>query len=224
MYRMQDYWPWPSVGTATEKVFSRVGGSRPSLITRTVAVGGSRYQLHDFICHPNNPALYYIWHLDRAADGTVREWATDEYEAACSRLIYLAGKEIYWGNTLTVGQTVGAQIGVDLTKSLDATAGPHNWGWQSLTLVKQFPSFVVQGATYQDVIQLRVFQAWCKTAACDYPNGRNDWNLDYYMARGIGTIRIVYDNKNANSPADELILVRNVPDVSRINLAEIANV
>lgn len=221
MYKMADYWPWPGAGQAVEKAFIRVNGKNPSLITRTVHAGGSKYQLQDFIVHPNNPALYYIWHLERASDGTVKEWGTDEFEGAMSRLVYQMGKEILWGNTLSIGQTVGQQIGVDLNKSPDQTYGPHNWGWQSITIVNRFPSMTVRGVAYADVIHLRVFQAWCKTWGCDYPNGRSDWNLDYFMAKGLGTIRIVYDNKNPGSAADELFKVRIVPDTSRINLAEI---
>jgi len=132
------------------------------------------------------------------------------------------GKEILWGNTLSIGQTVGQQIGVDLNKSPDQTSGPHNWGWQSITLIKRYPTMTVRGITHVDVIHLRVFQAWCKTAACDFPDGRSDWNLDYYMAKGTGTIRIVYNNKDTNSYVDELIKLRIVPEASRINLAEIS--
>jgi len=98
------------------------------------------------------------------------------------------GGEIFWGNIMSVGQSVGKQI---VIASMKKTA--MSYGYQSLYLAALHPSFSVLGKSYANVVQLLVDQVFCANSDCSSVNG---YKLTYFLAPNFGHIRIDYHDRN----------------------------
>jgi hypothetical protein len=123
---------------------------------------------------------------------------------------YLPGKEINWGRTLSVGETLGASVQMDMSRTTGiGPTSPSQYGYNSITVVKHHPSLRMQGTTYDNVLEISLFQSFCITNECTVPvTGYYYVSLQYYFAYGKGIIKTIFKDVNGSVDAGAHELTR----------------
>lgn len=193
-YDMRDYWPNPAAGEQllVQDATIAYGPEILSVLHRyrrgPIVSGVQTLQLDDYI---STSGWIDQWELKPDATAGILEYA-DRYVG--SRLVYKAGKEIKWGKTLSVNDVILSNpVEVDVAASSGVTAGPWNYGYNSLTIEEFIPSFTNDGGlVFSNVLKVYLYQSFCIDAACSYPAGQNIWKNRYWLAPGVGIVQTDY--------------------------------
>ncbi len=190
MINMADYWPSLATGYQLLVQDATVAWGADTLtILHRYHNGSSGIVLLDDYDHPDGWLDTWSYVKDPAR-GMLE--ISDKYPGG-KNLVLKPGKEIPWGGMMNVGDVVSGNVEVNVAASTGVTAGPGNYGYQSVTLSEVIQSFTNDGGlVFPNVAKISVFQSWCKTPACDYPAGQNAYTFVYWMAPGKGFIQIDY--------------------------------
>lgn len=207
-FNLKEFWPNPPTGMAYIKEYDAGIASKYFYTPAGFLVKQDYYT--------NTPGvLIDEWGIRITGSGDVLE----TYDTFPDKTYYyLPGKEINWGRVLSVGETLGGSVQMDLSRStgIDATS-PSQYGYNSITVVKHHPSLQLQGVTHNNVLEISLFQSFCITNECKTPvTGYYYVSLQYYFAYGKGIIKTIFKDVNgsADAGAHELIRECLVPETA----------
>ena len=176
---------WPFFKTHEQRKFHYVaedGSMSPftSFFTYDLVTDSMLYNDYD-----ENDAWKNCWFYQYRPGFVIAEWR-DDYPQDNSYLAKTFGNvkkkvmstPILWGDYVHIGQVVTNKPRVSLTGSTPPQMG---FASQSVLFEQILPDMVVQGVTYQDVLQFVYQQQW----------GNEDAHgARYWMAKGVGPIAL----------------------------------
>lgn len=195
IFHMKAYWPHPAAG---KEIIIRFDVGRLDFYRK----GQDGYLLEDGWHLPNTAdrrdtvKWSSTWHYRADSKNGVVEFGDDvpDGKGGSVSARFSPGFEIWWGDVMRVGETIDHKVGY--ANHPDRRA----FGRQRVTLAAFYPQYALAGRTYQNVIRLDDQQDVCKASegspgSLDRPGQIDCKESDvttskYYLARGIGIIRI----------------------------------
>lgn len=207
-FTLKEYWPNPPAGMAYIKEYDA------GLASKYIHTADGFLVKQDYYINTPNE-LIDEWGIRITAAGDVLE-TYDKFPD--KTYYYLPGKEINWGRALSIGETLGDSVQMDMSRTTGiGPTSPSQYGYNTITLVKHHPSIQLQGVTHQNVLEISLFQSFCITNECTVPvTGYYYVSLQYYFAYGKGIIKTIFKDINgaADSGAHELTRECVVPEAA----------
>lgn len=189
---MADYWPNPAVGEQLLVQHAVYGGAPDNLaVLSRFRRGGSVngfpvIQLDDYISTGWLDAWEYRFDPTHGVIEVANKFPG-------KRQVYKNLKWIPWGGIVSIPSSFGQSIEVDVPNSTGVSVGPSNYGYQGITFHEVLPTFTnLGGMTFSNVVRMSVLQSWCNTWTCTYPSQQTVYNMDYWIAPGVGIIQTTW--------------------------------
>ena len=178
---LASYWPF-NLPDSKQQIIQMEASQNPNVwfgLTHRYTKDNGGLKLEDYGAN----GWIDAWKL-KLVNGEVIEWA-DEFPTYTS--VFATGKELWWGGNLEIGQEV--------TRSLEIASGvasPYKWGTEVLKLEALHNTFTIPAGSFSNVVQVKMFQSFCKTNACTWPDGQNTWITRHWLASNVGIIQTEY--------------------------------
>lgn len=102
--------------------------------------------------------------------------------------IYASGYYGQWGShSMAEDDIISGQLHLDPTQSIGVTNNAIAWGWQTIRLTKIIPTLTLPAGTYENIAVIEWHQYWITNAT---GTSAKEWSGVYYLAPGLGTIRM----------------------------------
>lgn len=198
-FNMQSYFPTLAadeqllVQTETAHYGAPIRSTLHRYVNRGTVGGNPVQRLDDYNASGFLDAWELRWNGSKMLE--VADWFSPTHHK-----VYTVGKEISWGGVQNVNDMTSRQVHVNVAASQGETVGPQNWGTVVMTYEALLPTFTnVGGMDFTNVVVVRVFQSFCITTACTWPNGQATWITRHWLAPGLGFVQIEYI-QNPNGP------------------------